>query len=277
MDLLNTDAWIGRETIAYGSLSDHQAAQAHATLGAGHAPTHGDPLPLLWHWCAFPNAAPNDTLGLDGHARGGALLPPVHLSRRMWAGGALSFHKTLHVGEPLERRSRVRSVAEKMGQTGPMVFVTVDHGIYGARGLAIQERQDIVYLDIPDTFTPPGKRPLPADPVESVATPETLLFRYSALTFNAHRIHYDRTYTREVEKYPDLVVHGPLQATLLMRAATRAKGRAPLFFDFRGVHPMFAGTDCDIALHEDDEGMHLFTGQDGHQCMRATAVWEGTQ
>ena len=278
MDTLNTDAWVGRETVSLGGLSEHQAAQAHATIGEGTMPRHGDPLPPLWHWCAFPTTAPNSALGQDGHVRGGHLLPPVHLPRRMWGGGALTFHKPLHVGEALERRSRVRSVTEKAGKNGPMVLVTLDHAIYGERGLAVEERQDIVYLEIPKVFEPPAKRPLPVAPHEEVDTPETLLFRYSALTFNTHRIHYDLRYTQEVEHYPALVVHGPLQATLLMRAAMRAhQGRVPLFFDFRGVHPMFAGAPCDIAFQEDEEGMKLWSGQDGHQCMTASATWEGTQ
>ncbi|MEL6450136.1 MAG: MaoC family dehydratase N-terminal domain-containing protein [Pseudomonadota bacterium] len=277
MDKLNIEAWVGRETVTYGGVSAQLAAQMHATVGTGAAPGSGATLPPLWHWCAFPNVADNAMLGRDGHARGGRLLPPVHLPRRMWAGGALTFHRPLHVDEPLERRSRVRTVTEKMGKAGPMVLMCVDHAIYGAGGLAVEERQDIVYLEIPDSYAPPEKRALPATPVEAVETPETLLFRYSAVTFNAHRIHYDARYAQEVEHYPGLVVHGPLQATLLMRAAMREKGRAPLFFDFRGVHPMFAGTACDIALAEDAEGMRLWTGQSGHQCMQATATWEGTQ
>lgn len=277
MDKLNVGAWIGRETMVEGGVSELQAAQIHATLGEGELPQAGAPMPLLWHWCAFPTLASNDLLGSDGHARGSRLLPPVHLPRRMWAGGALRFHQHLRVGEVIERRSRVRQVTEKMAATGPMVLVTLDHELFGERGLAIEERQDIVYLEIPDTFTPPTKREIPAAPHESVETPETLLFRYSALTFNAHRIHYDLPYTQEVEKYPGLLVHGPLQATLLMRAAVRHRGRTPLFFDFRGVHPMFAGTDCDIAMQEDEDCLRLWTGQDGHQCMQASAVWEETQ
>lgn len=277
MDKLNTQNWVGRETMRFGGLNVIQAAQIHAVIGEGAAPMDGEPLPELWHWCAFPDPSPNDMLGRDGHPRGGSLLPPVPLERRMWAGGALTFHRRLRVGEALEMRSRVKSVTEKMGKSGPMVFVTLDHEIYGDRGLAIEERQDIVYLEIPDSFAPPKKQPVPAPAVESLDTPETLLFRYSAVTFNAHRIHYDRTYTQEVEHYPDLVVHGPLQASLLMRAATRTKGRAPLFFDFRGVHPMFSGAPCDIAMQDGDDALQLWTGQGGHQCMQARAVWEETQ
>ncbi|WP_407496108.1 MaoC family dehydratase N-terminal domain-containing protein [Pseudooceanicola sp. MF1-13] len=276
MDKLNAQAWTGRETCTQGCITDYQARLIHATIGEGAAPGQLDPLPLLWHWCAFPPTAPMENLGRDGHERGSSLLPPVRLDRRMWAGGSLSFHQSLRVGEPIERMSRVKSVVEKEGKTGPMVLVSVEHSIYGARGLAIQEQQDIVYLDIPDTFAPPAKRDIPAVS-EQVPTPETLLFRYSALTFNAHRIHYDLPYTQQVEKYPALVVHGPLQASLLMRAAVREKGRNPIYFSFRSVHPMFAGGTCDIATEATDEGLRLWTGQDGHQCMTATATWEETQ
>lgn len=276
MDKVNIDAWAGRETHVQGSISELLAAQIHATIGQGTCPAIGDPLPSLWHWCAFPPLAPNSSLGKDGHIHGNYLLPPVPLQRRMWAGGSLSFHRPIHVGEALEQRSRVHSVKEKIGRTGPMVLVTLQHEIHGVNGLAIEEQQDIVFLEIPDRFSPPEAKVFPVAPSEEVETPETLLFRYSAITFNAHRIHYDRAYAREVEHYPGLVVHGPLQASLLMRAATREKGRSPIFFDFRGVYPMFAGTPCKIAFQENDEGMSLWTGQGAHQCMQARAVWEGT-
>jgi 3-methylfumaryl-CoA hydratase len=277
MDQLNIDAWAGRITRDTGCVSPELAQQLHATVGSGRPPSVGDLLPPLWHWCAFPVTAPNDMLGHDGHPRGSDLLPPVHLKRRMWAGGALRFRAPLRVGDPMERQSTVRQLTEKTGANGPMVFVTVDHAIYGPSGLAIEERQDIVYLGIPARYSPPQKRPLPVPPVEQVEPSETLLFRYSALTFNAHRIHYDLAYATDVEKYPGLVVHGPLQATLLMRAALRERGRVPSYFDFKGVHPMFAGAPCDIAAQQEDAALNLWTGQNGHQCMTATAIWEDTQ
>ncbi|MBU2357705.1 MAG: MaoC family dehydratase N-terminal domain-containing protein [Alphaproteobacteria bacterium] len=277
MEKLNVEAWVGREGRDASSVTAFQAQKIHATVGKGVAPKSGDPLPSLWHWCAFTPTETLDALDIDGHVRGAALLPPVHLPRRMWAGGSLTFHRPLHVGEPLERSTRIRSLIEKQGKTGPMVLLTLDHVIHGTQGLAIEERQDIVYLQIPETFTPPPKKDLPAAPQEMIETPETLLFRYSAITFNAHRIHYDQSYAQTVEQYPGLVVHGPLQATFLMRAATRHKGRSPFFFEFRSVHPMFAGATCDIACQEDEEGLALWTGQNGHQCMQARAVWEETQ
>ena len=277
MDQLNLPAWTNRVTEEATCVTEQMALQIHATLGVGDAPRHGDPLPQLWHWCAFPNAAPNDLLGEDGHPRGSDLLPPIPLPRRMWAGGALEFRAPLRVGDPIRRQSSIRSIVEKETGAGPMFLVTVDHMIFGAMGLAIVEKQDIVYLNIPDRFSPPKARPMPEAVTEQITPTETLLFRYSALTFNAHRIHYDRTYTTEVEKYPDLIVHGPLQATYLMRAANRHKGRMPSYFDFRGVHPMFLGQSCDIAMQEDEGSLTLWTGQGGHQCMQATATWMETQ
>ena len=277
MDRINVDAWAGRETRSKCQLNETEAQKVHATIGENAAPRDGDTLPPLWHWYAFTPSEDNAALGSDGHVRNSTLLPPIYLPRRMWAGGNLSFHRPLHVGEPMERYTRVRSLTEKEGRAGSMILLTLDHLIYGTQGLAVEESQDIVYLNIPDEFTPPAKQEMPAPPRERVETPETLLFRYSAITFNAHRIHYDLSYTQDVEKYPGLVVHGPLQASLLMRTAVRHKGRTPLFFSFRAVHPMFTGASCDIAVQETDEGLSLWSGQSGHQCMQAHAVWEETQ
>jgi len=275
MDKMNFQAWEGRETTARSAITEDQAAHIHATLGSGPAPRHGDALPQLWHWCAFLPTALNDALGRDGHVARSKLLPSLHLPRRMWAGGQLTFHMPLHIGDPIERQTRVRSIVEKEGQAGPLVLVTLDHTLHGPNGLAISERQDIVYLEIPEVFSPPAKKALPTEPIAQIETPETLLFRYSAITFNAHRIHYDLPYTQEAEKYPGLVVHGPMQATFLMRTATEHAGRPPSTFAFRGVHPMFSGTPCDIALQDNtDCGLQLWTGQNGHQCMQATAKWE---
>jgi 3-methylfumaryl-CoA hydratase len=281
MDQINVKAWEGCSQTDEGGISAGMAAQIHATLGAPRtpAPGTGQNLPPLWHWCAFPPTAPMDELGADGHPALGQFLPPSDLRRRMWAGGNLNFYAPLRVGERLQRRSVLRSVKEKQGKTGPMMFVQVEHKVYGERGLAVEERQDIVYLQIPNSYAPPAKQPLPVDPVLHRVVPmsETLLFRYSAITFNAHRIHYDQAYARDVEHYPGLVVHGPLQATLLMQAACAHKGRCPVQFDFRGVHPVFHGDALDIMAREDEDGnLALCTGQAGHQGMQAHAMWEGT-
>lgn len=286
MDQVNIGAWEGRTQTALGAVSEAEAARIHATLGEPHAPppAAGEVLPPLWHWCAFPPAVPLSELGDDGHPRLGDFLPPVRLGRRMWAGGRLSFGAPLRVGETLKCHSAIVNVQEKHTATGPMVVVTVDHRIYAERGLAVEERQDIVYLEVPDAFRPPRKRPLPEAPVlhERITASEPLLFRYSALTFNAHRIHYDLPYAQGVEHYPGLVIHAPLQASWLMRAACRHRDRRPAQFDFRAVHPLFLAPgespEIDVMATEDDCGaLSLVTGQSGHQGMQAIAIWEGTQ
>ena len=277
MDQMNLDAWIGRQVRVTGGVSNELAAQAHATLGEDCVPALGQNLPPLWHWFAFNPDDPTETLRADGHPSHSDLLPPTRGQRRMWAGGSIRLRGPLKVGDPLERMSHVRSVTEKRGASGPLVFVTVDHAIYGPQGLSLEERQDIVYADIPRAFMAPKKRMLDAAAVETIEPSEALLFRFSALTFNAHRIHYDLAYATQVEKYPGLVVHGPLQASLLMRAAVRHKGRPPTFFDFKSIHPLFAGQPMDIALREDEGVLSLWTGQNGHQGMHATAIWEDTQ
>lgn len=279
MDQVNLDAWVGKTVSEVGGIDIAAAAKLHATIGRADAgaPRNGDLLPPLWHWAAFAPTAHTDHLGTDGHPAPGALLPPMGLPRRMWAGGALSFHAPVRVGDTLCRHTSVRSVDTKTTATGPMAIVTLDHMIFGPQGLAIEERQDIVYLPMPERFTPPHARPMPADTAEQIDVTPTLLFRYSAATFNAHRIHYDLDYAQTVEKYPGLVVHGPLQATCLMRHATEQTGSHPVYFDFRAVHPLFAGTPMDICATEDEGMMVLFTGQNGHQGMQATAVFEATQ
>lgn len=279
MDQINLSAWINRSEISTGGLSAMAAQTAHAVLGQSgtQAPCDGDPLPALWHWFGFPPTASMVHLGDDGHPKLGGFMPPVRLNRRMWAGGALEFIAPLHVGEHLTRETRIANIVEKSGAAGEMVFVTLEHGISGEDGLALREQQDIVYLQIPDSFRAPKAIPVPQDDLReafSVTTP--LLFRYSAITFNAHRIHYDLPYTQEVEHYPDLVVHGPLQANLLMDMATRHRGRAPSMFSFRGVHPVFASDAVELsATKTSDAEWSLCTIAGGsHQGMQASAIWE---
>ncbi|QUJ75724.1 MaoC family dehydratase N-terminal domain-containing protein [Sulfitobacter albidus] len=276
MDQINLSAWIDRREITTGGVDFATAQTARATLGGGPL-REGDRLPALWHWCAFRPTAEMADLGPDGHPRPGDFLPPVRLNRRMWAGGALEFLRPLHVGERLTRETRIAGVSEKSGAAGDMVFVTLEHEIAGEAGLAIRERQDIVYLQIPERFrAPKPTAPFDADATEPVMISPPLLFRYSAITFNAHRIHYDLPYTQEVEHYPDLVVHGPLQATLLMDLATRHRGRAPSMFSFRGLHPVFASDTVALALQKasDAEWSLSTVANDTHQGMHARAIWE---
>jgi len=269
--------WIGRTEAAEGRLTREGAAMLAATLGhpAARPPevAEGAALPPLWHWAAFNAHPPMAELAADGHPRLGGFLPPVPLDRRMWAGDELRFAGTRRIGARLARQSEITAVTRKEGAAGPMVFVTVAHRVEGAAGL-IEERQDIVYLAIPPVFRPPRAIPAPAAPVidEPVEVTEARLFRYSAATFNAHRIHYDLAYTREVENYPALVVHGPMQATLLMEAAIRHTGRAPARFSFRGVHPLFLGDGLRLMAEPGAApgALTLATvAAAGHRCLQA--------
>ncbi|MGF1552484.1 MAG: MaoC family dehydratase N-terminal domain-containing protein [Paracoccaceae bacterium] len=277
----NPAAWIGRREYCEGRLSAELAAMLAAALGHPAAAAldlaPGAAMPWLWHWGAFPEFVAMDRLGEDGHPRTGGFLPPLPYPRRMWAGGALSFEGALAVGEPLVRRSEIVSVEEKAGASGSMVFVGVSHAIEGGHG-RVEERQDIVYLDIPDRFRPPKRVSVPDAALfdETVAMTEARLFRFSAATFNAHRIHYDLPYAREVEKYPALVVHGPMQAMMLMEAGVRHTGRAPTRFRFRGVHPMFHDEALRlIGTRGAAEGaIDLCTAAaSGHQGLQARMEW----
>lgn len=269
------ESWLGRSEESHATVSEDIVKKLSATIGSGQA-KDGDPIPYLAHWCAFTPTAPMDALGRDGHPKLGGFLPPIELPRRMWAGGALEFLAPLRVGSPITRRSVISSIAKKEGAAGPMVFVTVTHELSQGDTLAVRETQDIVYLRIPDAYSPPPPKPTPAQPelLTAVDVNEAMLFRFSAVTFNAHRIHYDLPYARDVEKYPGLVVHGPLQAMLLIQAATGFSGKAPRKFSFRSIHPMFHTDALHVFGSVTDTGMTLCTGLvDGHQGMQAKIDW----
>ncbi|WP_299622910.1 MaoC family dehydratase N-terminal domain-containing protein [Pelagibius sp.] len=279
----DVQAWVGRTQERRGALTPELAGMVGAAVGHPRSAPFdirpGAPIPYLWHWAAFPEFVPLSELGPDGHPALGKFLPPLEFSRRMWAAGRLTFSGSLRIAEALHRQSEILSITEKTGATGPMVFVRVGHTIEGAHGGRIEEAQDIVYLDIPDRFQPPAAIPVPEDTDfdESVAIDEARLFRYSAATANAHRIHYDLPYARNVEKYPDLVVQGPLQATLLIEAACRHTGARPARFAFRGVHPMF--NDGPLRLlgtgQAGEQAIDLCTGAAaGHQGLKATMEWD---
>jgi 3-methylfumaryl-CoA hydratase len=275
-------AWIGRTETMTDTITPRQARLMAATLDysadATEAVLTAGVLPPLWHWTAFVPDTPMSQLGPDGHAKRGGFLPPVPLERRMWAGGRLVFHNAaLPLGVPMERHSEILSITEKEGGSGRLVFVTVAHRISGPNGLAIEEEQDIVYIAIPDQFSPPPSKPAPTAPTwaEDVPIDAVRLFRYSALTFNGHRIHYDMDYTREHEKYPGLVVHGPLQATLMLEGARRnATGQRPARFSFRGMRPLFHFEDLRVTGHADTTGtaVHAVNG-DGLVTMQGRVDW----
>ncbi|WP_140634153.1 FAS1-like dehydratase domain-containing protein [Methylibium rhizosphaerae] len=239
-------AWIGRSETVQDHIGATPVKALNATLDhpAIEVPA-GTPLPPLWHWLYFLPLHRQSDIGADGHARRGGFLPPVPLPRRMWAGSQFEFRAPVRVGDAVERRSCIDDVTLKQGRTGPLVFVKVRHEVRcnAAAEPAIVEFHDIVYREArrPGDVEPP---PQPADtgaPWQREIVPDdVLLFRYSALTFNGHRIHYDRRYVTEVEGYPGLIVHGPLIATLLMDLLRRHQPDAQVTgFRFKAVRPTF--------------------------------------
>ncbi len=270
------DAWLGRVEEANDVVTARSARQMAATLEHSGDLAEGDALPPLWHWMGWTPEAAMSALGRDGHPARGGFLPPVPLERRMWAGGRLEFLAPLRLGEVMHRRSEITNVAEKTGSTGRMVFVTVAHQISGAAGLAVREEQDIVYVAMPDRFAPPPPVDAPAAIWSDAVGIDTVrLFRFSALTFNAHRIHYDLPYATGVEKYPGLVVHGPLQAMLLMQAACRHRGALPLRFRFRGVRPLFHFDTLRLQAQAEALGSQTLASVNGEglACMQAQIGW----
>jgi 3-methylfumaryl-CoA hydratase len=246
MDLTN---WIGRSE----TLHDVAAATPYAALAAtldwpgnsGERPNAGVRLPYLWHWLYFLPIAAQSEIGEDGHPKRGGFLPPVPLPRRMWAGSDFEFHEPLLVGDALSRTSTIVDVKEKSGRTGSLIFVKVRHELRrnGTQEVALTEHHNIVYRAAPspeDVAPPPQAAPVQWAWERKIVPDDVLLFRYSALTFNGHRIHYDRKYVTEVEGYPGLIVHGPLIATLLMDLLRRHHPDAQVLrFEFKAVRPTF--------------------------------------
>ena len=245
---------IGRQAEFHDQIDPWRAAALHATLDCdGAAPGEGDALPAFQHWIYFLEARPARALGRDGHPAKGGFIPDLGLPRRMWAGGRLEFRQPLIVGEAATKTTTLENIAEKTGRTGALAFVTLRHDITTANGLCVTERQDVVYREDP---SPDAPKPRPAsaradeDASATYCLGPTTLFRYSALTFNGHRIHYDRDYARDIEGYPGLVVHGPLIAQLMLSFAERAHGRATRF-DFRAKAPAFDGEAFDVCWSGD--------------------------
>ena len=236
--------WIRKSESRSDQVTLTPIAALSATLDRNDPPPKaGDLLPPLWSWLYFLPIHRHSELATDGHVRRGGFLPPVPLPRRMWAGGRLQFHRPLRVGDTISRISRVVDVSLKEGRTGPLVFVLVCHEISNDEGVALTEEHDIVYRNKPKADDPaptPQVGPGDATWTREICPDEVLLFRYSALTFNAYRIHFDRRYVTEVEGYPGLVVHGPLIATLLLDLVRRSLPEAAVAkFSFRAVKPLF--------------------------------------
>lgn len=250
--------WIGKRRSASDVVTAAPIVAMAATLDRDDPPPKdGDPLPPGWHRLYFLPRERQSALGPDGHEARGGFLPPVPLPRRMLAGVRFTFYQPIRVGERIRRDSEVADIQVKQGRSGELVFVTVRHRISGPEGLAVAEDYDIVYRGSPSPDVAPEPPPPPGEPVwrRRIHPDPVLLFRFSALTFNGHRIHYDYQYAREVEGYPGLVVPGLLTAILLLDLLRRARPEARLAdVRFRARRPLFAGADFTIAGEPDPEG-----------------------
>ena len=257
-DTPSLDAWIGASQICDDPLAAFPAQALAALLG--HAAVAPPTLPLPWHWLYAIMPPDAGATGIDGHPARGGFLPPVALPRRMWAGSDIVLTRTLMLGKPARRTSTISAINHKHGRSGALVFVIVDHVWTQGRESCLTERQTIVYRDAAapgssDPETPPAAPSDIAPPtLRATLSPDPImLFRYSALTYNSHRIHYDLPYAMAEEGYPGLVVHGPLLATLLLNAAVPLMdGRALARFSFRAERPAFAGMP--VQLHANAQG-----------------------
>jgi 3-methylfumaryl-CoA hydratase len=277
-DLDHLRQWIGRTTQASDIVTAQLVKGLRATLFMEIGdPRPGEAAPWTVHWCLAQPVFPMSELGPDGHPTRGGFLPPVPLPRRMWAGGELEFFDALRVGDETTRTSRIADVTMKTGSSGVLCFVSVDHLVTTPRGTALRERQDIVYRDISSAPAPakPAAPPPAAKHRESHMADPVLLFRYSALTFNGHRIHYDRDYVTKVEGYPGLIFHGPMQAALIVELAAKLHGgTAPKKFSYRGLQPLFEGSEFSVNANDIAAGMELWTANsEGQPTMKGTATW----
>lgn len=248
----------------------------HAALGmSGPPPTVGDALPHFWHWGQFWDIFSPDKLGRDGHSKVGDFIPDMGLPRRMWAGGTLEFRHPLVVGQTAERSSRIAQSTRKTGKTGPLAFVTVNHEMRMDGRLCVAEQQDLVYRQDPTPSDPKPVPPMaPTDETNrrryEVTT--TDLFRYSALTFNGHRIHYDLEYAQKIECYPGLIVHGPLLAQRMIELAQELLGGINQF-SFRAVSPIFHFEAFEICAKSADSELDMWVrGPDGRLAMTGKAT-----
>ena len=278
LDIDHLRQWIGRTETAVDTVSARLVAGYLAVLDdANPERVEGALAPLAIHWCLAPAARPMSQLGLDGHPERGGLLPPVPLPHRMWAGGQIDLRGRFNVGDVVTRKSTVRDVVLKSGRSGALCFVTVDHAFTGPQGLVLTERHDIVYRAPRDPNAPAPVIPQApkASWSYSVMADPVLLFRYSAITFNGHRIHYDRDHAIKAEGYAGLVVHGPLQTTMVLEFAARLRDTPPRSFDYRGISPLIDGAAFTVNAAERDDGLHLWTAAvDGRLCMEAQASWK---
>ena len=267
--------WIDKTTQVEDTIRLQPANFMEATLNRPPKLKEGDNLPPLWHWIYFLEAKPESDLGRDAHPKKGDFLPPIQLPRRMWAGGRFTFCNDLVIGEKAKKITTIRKIVEKEGSAGPLCFITLEHKIYSKEEISIIEEQDLVYLQDQQ-----GSKSLPLaqnnierpDFSQEIHPSEILLFRYSALTFNGHRIHYDLDYARNVEGYDGLVFHGPLTATLLLDLALKEKNQPIKKYSFRGTAPL-SNLDCFWieGKYKDDSAILWARRKDGVVAMKAKA------
>ncbi len=278
LDIEHLRGWVGR-TEAMDDVAT--LAPLHgltATLDRDDPPRMGDAIPPCWHWLYFLPMHRQSAIGPDGHPRRGGFIPPVPLPRRMWAGSQIEFRAPLHAGQSISRLSRIEEVRLKEGRSGPLVFVKVLHEVRAEGDLGIVERHDIVYRGSAQPGDPVRAAvPAPGDAHWSrrIETDDALLFRYSALTFNGHRIHHDRKYVTEAEGYPGLVVHGPLVATLLLDLLRRQlPGAMVRHFGLRAIAPLFDIASFEVCGKQDgDKAISLWArNAEGHLAMEASAT-----
>ncbi|KRB23219.1 MaoC family dehydratase N-terminal domain-containing protein [Mesorhizobium sp. Root172] len=268
--------WIGRQSESFDVVSERLVGSFKAVFEPNLAPSAAGQAPLGIHWCLSPAIAGMDQLGADGHPAKNLSLPPVPQPRRMWAGGELRVLDAFQVGDEVRRVSTIRDIVRKQGRSGELWFVAVGHDYHSDRGLVLSERQDIVYREaaMPGDGARSNNAPVaptmiqPAGKVWSLVPSPTLLFRYSAITFNGHRIHYDLPYATKAEGYEGLVVHGPLQATLLLNLAASQGADLPLTFRYRGVAPAIA--DRELTFRAGMDGQR-FWAQGGHGAVHMEA------
>lgn len=275
MTSADISSWLGRSATSTSHIDPDHVKRIALTLGAA-TPSTGGPLPLLWTWAIFTDSVPTDALGVDGHPPLGGFLPPVSGRNRMWAGGRVKFLTPLLVGTQGSKTSTILAIKEKEGRAGKLLFVTVGHEYFQNGVLAISEEQDIVYkAPSPPILT--GSQAVPESQWKTQIVPTaTLLFRYSAVTFNTHRIHYDFPYVTNEEGYPGLVVHGPLIATYMLQGFLQAHpDRAITHFSYRGLRPLISPDVFQVAgaIHEDGLAQ-VWAEQDGTLAHQAQIQWE---
>lgn len=276
IDIEHLQTWVGSQETKVDDITLFPARALDAALDNTSILNKGDALPGFWEWMYFLATPKRVATGIDGHPNRGGFFPPVPLPRRMWAAGKQERFKDLIIGQEAKRISTIKSVDLKEGSTGNLVFVGVNHTFHQNNELCISQDQNIVYREdpAPDAPLPPIKQP-PADPTWSVnkLADSVLLFRYSALTYNSHRIHYDKPYATTQEHYPGLVVHGPLLVTLLLNQARKELPETIIKqFKFRAVRPTFENKDFKVQGKLDGDQLSLWSvDHEGALCMQLDA------